>query len=136
MLDSPLTYGNPLLLTAGELHPFWSAVGLVGFGQLTNEAMSVGLHCRLDNLANGHVALIVAIGDVVRNARVEQDRLLAHEANLAAQTTQAHRVQIHSVQLDATRVRIVEALQQANNSRFTFPKKKKNALNTNKSNSN
>ena len=43
----------------------------------------------------------LAVGDVLAHARVEEDRLLRHEADLAAQRPERRVAQVHAVERDA-----------------------------------
>lgn len=53
-----------------------------------------------------------AVGDVVAHRVVEEERVLEHHADLAAQRTLLQRPQVHAVHADRARRRVVEPLQQ------------------------
>ena len=61
----------------------------------------------------------MAIGDVVINRVIEQDRVLRHDANGAAHTVLGQLLDVLTVDADAAFLRIVKTKQQAGQCRFT-----------------
>lgn len=57
------------------LHHLW---------QVGDELVDVGLPGGGDHILHGHLPGVVSVGDVLRQAPVEEHRLLGHNAQLAA----------------------------------------------------
>jgi hypothetical protein len=104
--------GYPLLLSPGQLCALLPHAGLVALGQVGDELVDVGLTRRSHHLLHGHVSRVVPVADVVRQAAVEEDRLLRHDAQLGADPGHAEGGQVVVLQRDNTRGEVVEALEQ------------------------
>ena len=90
-------------------------VFLTNFWQVFNEFVNVRLlGCPL-NIAHCALFRVVAVSDVVRNAHIEQERLLTNYANVSAQPLEIHVLQIVLVaEHDRSTIGIVETLEQMN----------------------
>ena len=98
---------EPLALAAGERDPALADHRVVAVGELLDEVMR--LRCArggLDELLRhvGH-----AEGDVVADARREEERILRDDADLAAQRAPSHVAHVDAVDQHASLPRVVEA---------------------------
>ena len=77
-----------LFLAAGQFGPCLTDTGLVALCELADEVMGIGpLSGFFDIFALGPA---IAVGDVVVDRIVEQDRVLRHQANLLAERPQVY----------------------------------------------
>ena len=102
---------DPLPLAAGQLHSAVADFRVVTLGQSLDELVGVGgLGSRNDLLARRPGR---GVGDVLRDARREEHCLLEHDRELSAQVGEPVVAQVHTVQEDCARGRVVEAREQA-----------------------
>lgn len=80
--------------------------------------MDIGLLGGLYNLVHRHQPEIVAVGDVLRDGPVEEDRFLADDAQLRSQIAQRDRRDVAPVHRHGAGNRVVESLQQLDAGRF------------------
>jgi len=101
---------DTLLLAAREAHAALAEVGFIALGQGTQELVTLSCPgCGFDHRIIGFEA---PEADVVRCTGAEQHRILGHQGVAATQFGQLHVAQVATVEGNATRLRIVEALQQ------------------------
>ncbi|EGY00670.1 hypothetical protein AZA_76900 [Nitrospirillum viridazoti Y2] len=99
--------GDALALAAGQLHAILAHPGVIALGQAQDEVVCRRrLGRRLDLLLRGAHA---AIGDIAAHRVVEQPRLLADQADGAAQRGQRHVADVLAAQGDGTAGDVVEA---------------------------
>ena len=99
-------YGQALLLPAGELHAALADLGVVAVGQRHDVVVDVGAFGRLDHLVVGRVQ--PAVEDVLLDAAVEQEHVLLHDADAAAQRFERHVVYVRAVDENPPARRLVE----------------------------
>src|SRR5207302_9218308 len=98
------------LLAAGEADAALANAGVVGGGELGDEAVGVGGPGGGDNLL--HRGVGVAVADVVEDAVVEQERLLLHEGEVAAEAVAGDGAEVAAVEGDGAGGGVVEAQEQ------------------------
>src|SRR5206468_13004221 len=97
-----------LSLTTGEPDSILADDGVETSRQRAYELDRVrGKRCTLNGFARR--ACHCAIGDISRDPIVEQDDLLPHERNLAAQVVQSQLLDVMAIEQDAASGRFVEA---------------------------
>ena len=107
---------DPLALPAGQLHAPLADGRVVARGQPGDELVGAGLHRRLvHELGRGTGT---AVGDVVRDRAVEQQRLLGDVGDRAAQRGLGDVAQVLAVDPDGARVDVGEPQQQAGQRRL------------------
>ena len=90
---------DTLLLTAGQLDAAFTDKGIVAFRQAHDVVVDVGFFsCLVDLLAAGSQ---LAVGDVVKDGAGEEENILLHDADFAAQRTAGDLADVLSVDADA-----------------------------------
>ena len=102
--------GDALALPARQREPALADEGVVAVGELVDERVHLGRTGRGADLLVARVG--AAVGDVGADAVGEQERLLEHHAQLAAQVVQAQVPQRHATEAQLAGLRVVEARQQ------------------------
>src|SRR5579883_1628200 len=90
--------GDALLFAARELQAAFADHAAIAVGKRGDEGMDARMACRLLDLGVGGAR--TAIGDVVAHGVVEQDGVLRHDANGAAETMLRHLAQILTIDAD------------------------------------
>src|SRR3954454_1740825 len=101
---------DTLPLATGQLDAAFADQRAVTFRQPEDEVMRIGETCRL--LDGSHAGARPAIGDVLGQRPVKQDRVLLHNGDLAAQGLLGHPGDILAVNQDAAARNIIEPLHQ------------------------
>ena len=91
--------GDALLLSARQLRALVAHVRLVAVGQVADELVDVGVARSLDDVSHAGLVVERAVGDVLADARVEEDGLLLHDRHLRAQPVNVQLAHIVSVNL-------------------------------------
>lgn len=109
-LYQPLSYSHdrclclPVFLNPDELEPPRQTKCPQYLGQPHDEVVELGLLGGGDDVVHADLPQVVPVLDVLRDAAVEQDGLLGHNANLGAQV--GH--------VDTSRVMAINQLQESN----------------------
>ena len=110
--------GHPLLLPAGQLGAPLAGHGAVALRQRRDERVRVrGLRGGGD-LFFRRLAFFFPVGYVRADGVVEQDRLLAHQPHLPPQPAHLEVLDVHAVQCDRARIRVVKSLQESDDGGF------------------
>src|SRR5215510_5490873 len=115
-LDDRARQANALALAARKRRAALTDDRVVTFRQRGDEIVRVCLSRRLDDFFRRGGGL--AVSDVFSYRSAEEDRVLQHDADFAAQTFASITPDVHSVDPDLTRTRVVEAQQQTGDGRF------------------
>ena len=99
---------NALALAAGQAAAAFADDRVVALGQLQDEVVSAGERSRSDHAVDRHAGL--GKRDVVADRTVEQNVLLQHDAQLAAQPRAVHHGEIDAVDEHASALGDVETL--------------------------
>ena len=99
--------GDALFLTAGEADAALADLRVIAVGHLHDVRVDVCGAGRFADLLRRGVGSVV--GDVFRDAAVEQERILQHRRDISAQALQRDAVDVLPVDQDMTGVRLVEA---------------------------
>ena len=102
---------DALTLTARKARTTLADHVVVAFGKFQDKVVGAGKPRGSDDLLHGCGR--VRKGDVIADAAVEQEVLLQHDADLAAQPRRVDRGKVHSVDEDAAALGHVEALNEA-----------------------
>src|SRR5262249_13834770 len=108
--------GNALLLATRKPGACFADTGFVALRQLGDEIVGEGFPG--GSFDFGRLGVAIAVGNVVVNRVVEEDRLLRDEAYLLAEAAQVIRANIVTVDQDGAVVRIVKPRQEADEGRF------------------
>ena len=117
ILEKGASDGDPLALAAGELRSLLADEGVVALRQAHDEVMGVGGLRRGDDLLFGPSD--VAVGDVVADRIVEEDRLLGHDGDLPPERLDGDRADVLPVDEDRPLRDVVETGDQVDERRFS-----------------
>ncbi len=99
-----------LFLTTRQFHPALADHGIQTVRQRSDGAVELGAPCGLQDL--GFRRIKPAIENILAQGAAEQEHVLLHDADLAAQRFQGHRADIHPIDGDAAGLCLIEARQQ------------------------
>ena len=111
--------GKPLLLPAGKAHAPFPHHRVVAVRHPLDKTVRPGGDGRLHNLL--HRGVRHAVGDVLGDGAVEQEGILQHQGNLAAQGRQGHAADVLPVNPDCPLQGVVKPFQQGNQRGFPLP---------------
>ena len=111
--------GDPLALPARERQPALADDGVVAAGELEDELVGLGHPGRRLDLLVGGVGS--SVGDVGPHRVGEEEALLEHDADLAAQRVQRDVAHVVPVDEDGAAVGVVEARDQHGDGRLAAP---------------
>src|SRR5690606_5949830 len=100
----------------GQAHATFAEIGRVALGQRLDELVCLGGACGGDDVRVARA--VTPKADVVGRARAEQHGILRYQRERAAQVGQGERAQVDAVERDASRLRVVETLQQLEHGRL------------------
>src|SRR5258708_7617813 len=111
---------DPLTLAAGEFNATFTDDSVISFGERADKLVRVGqTRGSLDFLV---VRIWRAVGNIVADTRGEQQAVLQHDTDLAAQGIQCIIADIASVDSDRPAGRVIETQDKAYQRAFTAPR--------------
>ena len=98
LLQNGAGYGNALSLPTGNPLPPFSHHGIVPLGETGDEVMNQGQARGLDDLLQS--TILSPVGNIAPHRIIEQEGVLSHDGNLAAQRGQRHFMNVVSIDAD------------------------------------
>lgn len=98
--------GDSLALAAGETDTVFANDGIVAFGKLADEGVSIGGLCGGDDLLEGDIS--AAVGNVVAHRVVEEDGFLCDHADLLAEGAERDVADVDAINEDGAGGDVVE----------------------------